>query len=117
MGSPQLSQLSLLPTLSQSRPASTSQLTSQSSLARTSPLRSASPSQRSRRPLPPLRSASPSWEPHHAPPLSSPSPSRSARRSTTDTLKRPTMSSHTSQRPQPHTTLKNFTSKSFQTLL
>merc|ERR1712213_79677 len=104
---PPLSPLLRLPTLSQSRPASTSQLTSQSSPARTSLLRNVSPSQRSKKPLPPWRSASPSWEPPPAPLLSSPSPSRSARRSTTDMLRTPMMSSHTCQRPQLHTMLKN----------
>merc|ERR1712106_1134127 len=76
---PPLSPQLMLPILSQSRPVSTSQSLSQESAVRTSLRRSASPS--------PLRSASLSLLPPLARLLSSPSPSRSARRSTTDMLR------------------------------
>merc|ERR1712106_857127 len=83
-------QLRLL-TLSQSRPVSTSQSLSQESAVRTSLKRSASPSQRSKTPPRLLRSASPSLLHLLARLLSLPSPSRSARRSTTDMLRTLTM--------------------------
>merc|ERR1719251_598148 len=80
--SPLLSQLLRLPTLSQSRPVSTSQSLSQESAARTSQRRSASLSQRLRTPPSPPRSASPSLLLLLARMLSLLSPSRFARRST-----------------------------------
>merc|ERR1712106_618900 len=85
--SPLLSQLSRLPTLSQSRPVSTSQSLSQESAVRTSQRRSASLSQRLKMPLRLPRSASPSLLLLLARMLSSLSPSRFARRSTTDMLR------------------------------
>merc|ERR1712106_202628 len=85
--SPLLSQLSRLPTLSQSRPVSTSQSLSQESAVRTSLRRSASLSQRLKMPLRHQRSASPSLLLLLARMLSSLSPSRFARRSTTDMLR------------------------------
>merc|ERR1719290_215249 len=85
--SPLLSQLLRLPTLSQSRPVSTSQSLSQESAARTSQRRSALLSQRLRTPPSPLRSASPSLLPLLARMLSLLSPSRFARRSTMDMLR------------------------------
>merc|ERR1712173_132898 len=85
--SPLLSQLLRLPTLSQSRPVSTSQSLSQESAARTSQRRSASLSQRLRTPPLPLRSASPSLLLLLARMLSLLSPSRFARRSTMDMLR------------------------------
>merc|ERR1712106_229611 len=88
--SPLLSQLSRLPTLSQSRPVSTSQSLSQESAVRTSLRRSASLSQRLKMPLRLPRSASLSLLLLLARMLSSLSPSRFARRSTTDMLKTPT---------------------------
>merc|ERR1719499_602722 len=87
--SPLLSQLLRLPTLSQSRPVSTSQSLSQESAVRTSLRRSASLSQRLKTPLLPLRSASPSLPPLLARLLSLPSPSSFARRSTMDMLRTP----------------------------
>merc|ERR1712036_173448 len=85
--SPLLSQLLRLPTLSQSRPVSTSQSLSQESAARTSQRRSASLSQRLRTPPLPPRSASPSLLLLPARMLSLLSPSRFARRSTMDMLR------------------------------
>merc|ERR1711892_1078002 len=82
-----LSQLSRLPTLSQSRLVSTSQSLSQESAVRTSLRRNASPSQRLKMPLRLPRSASPSLLLLLARMLSSLSPSRFARRSTMDMLK------------------------------
>merc|ERR1712123_67138 len=76
-----------LPTLSQSRPVSTSQSLSQESAVRTSLRRSASLSQRLKMPLRLPRSASPSLLLLLARMLSSLSPSRFARRSTTDMLR------------------------------
>merc|ERR1711931_462895 len=76
-----------LPTLSQSRPVSTSQSLSQESAARTSQRRSASLSQRLRTPPSPPRSASPSLLLLLARMLSLLSPSRFARRSTMDMLR------------------------------
>merc|ERR1712128_114353 len=76
-----------LPTLSQSRPVSTSQSLSQESAVRTSLRRSASPSHLSKTPPRLLRSASPSLLPLLARLLSLLSPSRSARKSTTDMLR------------------------------
>merc|ERR1739844_571895 len=87
--SPLLSQLLRLPTLSQSRPVSTSQSLSQESAVKTSLRRSASLSQRLKTPLLPLRSASPSLLLLHARLLSLLSPSRFARRSTMDMLRTP----------------------------
>merc|ERR1719483_265886 len=88
--SPSLSQLLKLPTLSQSRPVSTSQSLSQESAVRTSLRRSASLSQRLKIPLRLQRNASPSLLLLLARMLSSLSPSRSARRSTMDMLRIPT---------------------------
>merc|ERR1719483_916956 len=88
--SPSLSQLLKLPTLSQSRPGSTSQSLSQESAVRTSLKRSVSLSQRLKIPLRLLRSVSPSLLLLLARMLSSLSQSRSARRSTTDMLRIPT---------------------------
>merc|ERR1719211_839032 len=85
--SPLLSQLLRLPTLSQSRPVSTSQSLSQESAARTSQRRSASLSQRLRTPPSPPRSASPSLLLLLARMLSLLSPSRFARRSTMEMLR------------------------------
>merc|ERR1712183_523272 len=85
--SPLLSQLLRLPTLSQSRPVSTSQSLSQESAVRTSLRRSASLSQRLKTPLLPLRSASPSLLLLLARLLSLLSPSRFARKSTMDMLR------------------------------
>merc|ERR1719295_644119 len=79
---------SLSPTLSQSRPVSTSQSAFQESAARTSPRRNASLSQRSRLSPSLLTSVSLVLVPLTARLLSSPSPSRCARRSTTDTPSR-----------------------------
>merc|ERR1712083_914868 len=87
--SPLLSQLLRLPTLSQSRPVSTSQSLSQESAVRTSLRRSASLSQRLKTPLLPLRSASPSLLLLLARLLSLLSQSRFARRSTMDMLRTP----------------------------
>merc|ERR1712123_478464 len=82
-----LSQLSRLPTLSQSSPVSTSQPLSQESAVRTSQRRNALPSQRLKMPLRLPRSASPSLLLLLARMLSSLSPNRFARRSTTDMLR------------------------------
>merc|ERR1711881_693009 len=82
--SPSVNPLSRLPTPSPSSPVSRSQLTSSSSPVRISLRRSASSSLRSRMTLRFTTSASPSWAPLLAVLCSSPSPSRSARRSTTD---------------------------------
>merc|ERR1711937_410684 len=87
--SPLLSQLLRLPTLSQSRPVSTSQSLFQELAVRTSLKRSASLSQRLKTPLLPLRSASPSLLPLLARQLSLLFPSRFARRSTMDMLRTP----------------------------
>merc|ERR1712083_358054 len=87
--SPLLSQLLRLPTLSQSRPVSTSQSLSQESAVRTSLRRSASLPQRLKTPLLPLRSASPSLLLLLARLLSLLSPSRFARKSTMDMLRTP----------------------------
>merc|ERR1712106_213686 len=84
---PLLSPQLRLPTLSQSRPVSTSQSTRLSSAARTSLPKSASLSQRSWTILRLKRSASPSLLLLLARLLTLLSPSRSARRSTTDMLR------------------------------
>merc|ERR1711874_803797 len=84
---PLLSQLLRLPTLSQSRPVSTSQSLSQESAVRTSLRRSASLSQRLKTQLRLPRSASPSLLLLLARLLSLLSPSRFARRSTMDMLR------------------------------
>merc|ERR1719192_2714904 len=97
--SPLLSQLLRLPTLSQSRPVSTSQFLSQESAVRTSLRRSASLSQRLKTPLLPLRSASPSLLLLLARLLSLLSPSRFARRSTMDMLRTPTRLSQSPMLP------------------
>merc|ERR1712026_610307 len=85
--SPPLSPLSRLPTLSQSRPVSTNQSPSQESAVRTSQKRNVSPSQKLKTPPKHPRNALPSLLLQLARLLNFLFPSRSARRSTTDTLK------------------------------